>query len=114
MIFNSNKFVGKSMQLMGAVLRNFYEIGTLVNQTEKNETPFSLKVPHYQRPYKWTETEIENLIRDWKGNLLDEMIHLKSTINSSGNKYFAGSVVSVAVPNSQFHSLIDGQQRTTT
>jgi len=97
------------MQLMGAVLRNFYEIGSLVNQTDVNDGPYSLKVPHYQRPYKWTSKEISNLIKDWKGN-----VPTQPAIGTNTNKYFAGSVVSVAVPNTKFHSLIDGQQRTTT
>lgn len=97
------------MQLMGAVLRNFYEIGSLVNQTDTNDGPYSLKVPHYQRPYKWTSKEIASLIKDWKEN-----IPIQQTGVANTNKYFAGSVVSVAVPNTKFHSLIDGQQRTTT
>ncbi|MCG2573459.1 DUF262 domain-containing HNH endonuclease family protein [Acinetobacter sp. ME22] len=97
------------MQLMGAVLRNFYEIGTLVNQSDVTDGSYSLKVPHYQRPYKWTNTEISNLIKDWKGNIPAQTVGVSNT-----NKYFAGSVVSVAAPDTKFHSLIDGQQRTTT
>lgn len=97
------------MQLIGAVLRNFYEIGALVNQADVTDGSYSLKVPHYQRPYKWTNTEISNLIKDWKGNIPAHTVGVSNT-----NKYFAGSVVSVAAPDTTFHSLIDGQQRTTT
>lgn len=42
------------MNLNGAVLRNFYNVGTIV--TEPNPVDYySLKVPHYQRPYNWDE-----------------------------------------------------------
>ena len=44
------------MDLKGAILRNFYNVGTLVTQPTPEEF-FSLKVPHYQRPYKWDKTE---------------------------------------------------------
>lgn len=97
------------MQLLGAVLRNFYEIGTVVNKSDVTDLKFPLKVPHYQRPYKWTNNEISNLIKDWKSNL-----SIETTNRSNSNKYFAGSVVSVAAPDAKFHSLIDGQQRITT
>ena len=94
------------MQLSGAILRNFWGIGSLVTQESITEF-FSLKVPHYQRPYKWGASQIETLIRDWKENIVDEQ-------EDNDKKYFAGSVVAVATPGESFHSLIDGQQRVTT
>lgn len=94
------------MKLSGAILRNFSGIGSLVNQENINDY-FSLKVPHYQRPYKWEKERIASLIRDWKENIID-------TDGDNDKKYFAGSVVSVASPEESFHSLIDGQQRVTT
>lgn len=94
------------MQLSGAILRNFWGIGSLVTQESITEF-FSLKVPHYQRPYKWTASHIETLIKDWKENIKDGQ-------EDNDKKYFAGSVVTVADPAEKFHSLIDGQQRVTT
>lgn len=94
------------MQLSGAILRNFWGIGSLVTQ-ESITDYFSLKVPHYQRPYKWTNDHIQTLIKDWKENIIEDQA-------DSDKKYFAGSVVAVADPNEKFHSLIDGQQRVTT
>jgi uncharacterized protein with ParB-like and HNH nuclease domain len=94
------------MQLSGAILRNFWGIGAPV--TQENITDyFSLKVPHYQRPYKWGSTQIETLIKDWKENFV-------ASNDENDKKYFAGSVVAVAVPGETYHSLIDGQQRVTT
>ncbi|MHA3056593.1 DUF262 domain-containing protein [Acinetobacter sp. ANC 5584] len=94
------------MQLSGAILRNFWGIGSLVTQ-ESITDYFSLKVPHYQRPYKWGLSQIETLIRDWKENIIEGQ-------DDNDKKYFAGSVVAVATPGESFHSLIDGQQRVTT
>lgn len=94
------------MQLSGAILRNFWGIGSLVTQ-ESITDYFSLKVPHYQRPYKWGASQIETLIRDWKENIIEDD-------DESIKKYFAGSVVAVATPGETYHSLIDGQQRVTT
>ncbi len=94
------------MQLSGAILRNFWGIGSLVTQESITDN-FSLKVPHYQRPYKWGSMQIETLIKDWKENIV-------ASNDENDKKYFAGSVVAVAVPGETYHSLIDGQQRVTT
>ncbi len=41
------------MELNGAVLRNFYNVGALIKAESSNsDKHFPLKVPHYQRPYK--------------------------------------------------------------
>ena len=94
------------MDLKGAILRNFYEVGTLVTQPNPEEF-FSLKVPHYQRPYKWDKERVEQLILDWFDN--------KNSSEDSDQDYFAGAVVTVADPKKyEEHSLIDGQQRITT
>lgn len=93
------------MDLKGAVLRNFYSVGTLVNEATP-ERFFSLKVPHYQRPYKWDAARVKSLIEDWKDN--SDSHHEKS------KGYFAGAIVTVAGAELSEHSLIDGQQRVTT
>lgn len=93
------------MDLKGAVLRSFYEVGTLVTQATPAEY-FSLKVPHYQRPYKWDAERVSQLIKDWKEN--------RDLSANQSHDYFAGAVVTVAGEDSKEHSLIDGQQRVTT
>ena len=93
------------MDLKGAVLRNFYGVGTLVTESTPTET-FSLKVPHYQRPYKWNAESVGLLINDWKDN--------RKISTDNALDYFAGAVVTVARQDAKEHSLIDGQQRVTT
>lgn len=94
------------MDLKGAVLRNFYTVGTLVTQATPEDF-YSLKVPHYQRPYKWDSERVAQLILDWRDN--------RDSSDKADQDYFAGAVVTVAEPQkSTEHSLIDGQQRITT
>ncbi|ENV62544.1 hypothetical protein F949_02754 [Acinetobacter junii NIPH 182] len=86
------------MDLKGAELRNFYAISQCINdRVGKN---YGVKVPHYQRPYRWEKENVEKLISDWND-------HEKKT------DYFSGSIVTVASDNKE-HDLIDGQQRFTT
>lgn len=93
------------VDLKGAILRNFYGVGTLVREPSPSEY-FSLKVPHYQRPYRWDESRIAQLIRDWSEN--------RSPSKRKSQDYFAGAVVTVASDGVKEHSIIDGQQRVTT
>jgi uncharacterized protein with ParB-like and HNH nuclease domain len=59
-----------------------------------------IRVPHFQRPYKWEAENISQLIKDWRDN--------------ERKPYFSGTVVTVNAEGSSCHDLIDGQQRTTT
>lgn len=94
------------MDLKGAILRSFYNVGTLVTQPNP-ENFFSLKIPHYQRPYKWDDERVSRLIFDWQDNRLSS--------EDTSKEYFAGAVVTVADQRkTDEHSLIDGQQRITT
>lgn len=100
------------MDLKGAILRNFYQVGTLVKEANPSDY-FSLKVPHYQRPYRWDESRVAQLIKDWNENRSNSKDSQKLS-NEQSQDYFAGAVVTVASDNSDEHSLIDGQQRITT
>lgn len=101
------------MQLIGAKIRNFFKI------TKRNDDsggtgefyPKIVKIPHYQRPFKWGEEQIEKLIKDW-----DEESRRKKELGNDGSpKYFAGAVVTVvSETGKEKHQLIDGQQRVTT
>ena len=47
------------MDLKGAELRNFYAISQCINdRVGKN---YGVKVPHYQRPYRWEKENVEKL-----------------------------------------------------
>lgn len=86
------------MDLKGAEIRSFKEIGQIINDNSKRQYP--LKVPHYQRPYRWKRENVEKLIDDWFSH-------------EEKSDYFCGSIVTVTHDNKP-HDLIDGQQRFTT
>ncbi|SFB87126.1 Protein of unknown function [Marinospirillum celere] len=86
------------MDLKGAAIRSFYNLTQDMTTNENQNSSKTIKIPHYQRPYKWHDENIVKLIQDWS--------------NESGSKYFSGSIVTVAKPEE--HELIDGQQRYTT
>lgn len=85
------------MDLKGAEIRNIYEL--CMEMGTRTKAPFRVNIPYYQRPYKWAELQITNLINDF--------------YKSDEKEYFVGSVVMVENANG-LHDIIDGQQRTTT
>ena len=112
------------MELIGAKLKNFYKIGTLVtNNDSSSQKYFSLKVPHYQRPFSWEGDLVSKLVTDWfkhKNKIGDHRLNLEEIESDSTNRYFAGSIVTVAHKEGTHeyeklvsHSLVDGQQRYT-
>ena len=86
------------MDLKGAEIRN---VKNLCSEMGNNKAiiPMRVNIPYYQRPYKWGEENIGNLISDFNKN--------------SQNEYFVGSAVMVVYPDKR-HDVIDGQQRITT
>ena len=62
-------------------------------------------IPEYQRPYAWTEDEVETLFND----LLE---FTRKSLNHKDQTYFLGSVVSYTNENGE-QEIIDGQQRIT-
>ncbi|PMK06289.1 DUF262 domain-containing protein [Vibrio splendidus] len=89
------------MDLKGAEIRNFYSItNDMPSHGDAPASPKTVKIPHYQRPYKWGRDQIEKLIEDWH--------------NETGDSYFSGSIVTVNDSRNSIHELIDGQQRFTT
>lgn len=87
------------MDLKGAKIRNFYTLTADMN-IESSSSPKRIKIPHYQRPYKWGSENINKLIEDWN--------------KEDSKKYFCGSIVTVDNKENETHELIDGQQRFTT
>lgn len=70
----------------------------------KENVPLRVEIPYYQRPYKWDDSRIGGLIKDFYDNEEGE---------NTEEKYFAGSIVMVEGDNGRF-KIIDGQQRITT
>lgn len=66
-------------------------------------------IPDYQRPYNWSDDEINTLFEDlWEATL-------DSITNQSSNKtFFLGSIVTFYNKEKKEQEIIDGQQRITT
>lgn len=89
------------MELKGAEIRDFYRLtADMPSGGATLKFPKKVKIPHYQRPYKWESENIEKLIDDW--------------CSEQGDQHFAGSIVTVNNESRELHELIDGQQRYTT
>ncbi|MGK7942666.1 MAG: DUF262 domain-containing protein [Crocosphaera sp.] len=69
---------------------------------------YSFIIPHYQRPYAWTEKETERLLDDLIYSMGDE-----GTALSDVDSYFLGIIILVKNQNSE-HEILDGQQRLAT
>lgn len=64
---------------------------------------YRFEIPSYQRPYSWTEKEVQELVDD-----------LREAIEEERQDYFLGSFVLVKAPGSKQAEVVDGQQRLTT
>lgn len=95
------------MDLKGAWIRNIYNVCSDGNET-KESCKLRVNIPHYQRPYKWGEEQIENLYNDY--------FNAKSTEKNRENRdgYFIGSIVMVKDDIEEYYDVVDGQQRLTT
>ncbi|MBM7070664.1 DUF262 domain-containing protein [Shewanella sp. 202IG2-18] len=67
-----------------------------------------LTIPEYQRPYRWTEKQIQRLLSDYQDYL--EVLRSKQ----SQYCYYLGSVILHQSPSDNCLNIIDGQQRLTT
>ncbi len=74
---------------------NLIGIGQLIKSSR-------FQVPVYQRPYSWTDVEIEDLYRD-----------IGEAIRSATEDYFLGTIVTTKNPDGNL-TIIDGQQRLVT
>lgn len=91
------------MDLKGAEIRNILEMCMGIGS--KNQVPLRIVVPYYQRPYRWGEQHITNLMNDFN----------KNREENPSQEYFVGSVVLVEDQSeSNQYDIIDGQQRVTT
>lgn len=91
------------MDLKGAEIRNILEMCMSIGT--KSRVPLKVNIPYYQRPYRWDEKRINNLIADF----------YKNKTENANAEYFVGSVVLVEDTNiHNRYDIIDGQQRVTT
>ena len=65
----------------------------------------NLVIPKYQRPYKWSQKNIKNLILDIEGAIS------KSKKNNTHFKYRLGTIILFKSNNNEEYEIIDGQQR---
>ena len=103
------------MDLKGAEIRNIIDLCKDIGG--KGEVPLCINIPYYQRPYKWTEDQVGNLISDFYKNKAENKIEDKTDNKAEKEavKYFVGSVVLVKnARGTDRHDVIDGQQRLTT
>ena len=66
-------------------------------------------IPNYQRPYSWTDDQVEKMWED-----LWEAFQNEKEDENSSEDYFLGSIIVSKSKNSDFLEVIDGQQRLTT
>ena len=97
----------------------YMNIGNLLH------TRFEYRVPKYQRPFSWENSELSDFLSDFddlfqatiQSQNMFSQIH-KARINQSIDEHFFGSIVSIShhVPGSsaRHFELIDGQQRMAT
>ena len=101
------------MKLNGAGIINMYCLFKGQNTDKEHESELHINkehtiiIPYYQRPYRWTESYIQDLFDDYNANFQKEKKH---------SEYFVGATVAVERKEDTQESfeLIDGQQRTTT
>lgn len=71
----------------------------------KNLLDANLVIPKYQRPYKWSQKNIKNLILDIEGAIS------KSKKDNTHFKYRLGTIILFKSNNNEEYEIIDGQQR---
>ena len=88
------------MDLKGAEIRNILEM--CMNIGTKNRVPLKVNIPYYQRPYRWDEERITNLIADF----------YKNKIENANAEYFVGSVVLVEDTDTKRYDIIVFEKET--
>lgn len=99
------------MDLKGAEVRNILTLCMGMGTGAKDTTPLNVRIPYYQRPYRWGKEHIDNLINDFNNNFN------KNKLDNTNAEYFVGSVVLVEKKEDSkilYYDVIDGQQRITT
>ena len=97
------------MPLSDKLILGITKIGDLLVENKISETnkgkdkPVSLKIPPYQRPYKWTAKNANQL--------LDDIIE---AMNENKEVYRVGTLILHHDENKNIYNIVDGQQRVIT
>jgi len=84
-----------------------FEVGTLrINQLFHN-AEVHLAIPEYQRPYVWSENQIDEMLLDWEDHFFKNRVLISDAV-----EYYLGAIM-IYENNGKFE-IIDGQQRLTT
>ncbi len=102
-----NKYIQEFEELRGIKSEVPVEVTTSVSSVQAHFTTIigclkkPLSIPHYQRPYRWTEHNVEQLLED-----------INKSRNEGKLRYLVGSVI--LHENKDTYDIVDGQQRITT
>ncbi len=84
----------------------FFKVGTLhIDKLFHSDS--SLSIPEYQRPYVWSQSQIDELLMDWEDHFFENGILIPDSV-----EYFLGAIM--IYENNGKYEIIDGQQRLTT
>lgn len=84
-----------------------FEVGTIrINDLFQN-AKINLSIPEYQRPYVWSESQIDEMLLDWEDHFFESKI-----LKSNAVEYYLGAIM-IHESKGKFE-IIDGQQRLTT
>ncbi|MEN9446643.1 MAG: hypothetical protein RL728_1155, partial [Bacteroidota bacterium] len=95
------------MSIQNIEKESVFEVGTIrINQLFDN-AEIDLVIPEYQRPYVWTENQIEEMLLDWEDHFFKDKIFKEDAV-----EYYLGAIM--IYQNGEKFEIIDGQQRLTT
>lgn len=90
-----------------SIKETIFEVGTLRMNQLFHELDIDLSIPEYQRPYVWSEEQIEELLSDWTDHFFKDGEFIPDAV-----EYFLGAIM-IFEKDGKFE-VIDGQQRLTT
>lgn len=96
-----------SVAVASCTLKQIFDSQSIVASDGSSITG-NLAIPEYQRPYRWTEVQVQRLLQDYQHYLKD------ISQSNADYAYYLGSVI---LHQSEEHgslNIIDGQQRLTT
>lgn len=96
-----------SVEVASCTLAQLFSKQSIVSANE-TEIVGELAIPEYQRPYRWTEVQIQRLLQDFKDYQVDE----RNRSDGESCPFYLGSIILHQQGNKL--NVIDGQQRLTT
>lgn len=96
-----------SVEVASCTLAQLFSKQSIVS-ANNTEIHGELAIPEYQRPYRWTEVQIQRLLQDFKDYQVDE----RNRSSDESCPFYLGSIILHQQGNKL--NIIDGQQRLTT